>query len=102
PQPIENALKLQSCVVNAIVIGDRQKFPSALIVGAPGATREQVQAALDTVNKTLAHHEQLKKFALLDTDFSIEGGELTPTMKVRRRIVEKKYEAQIAALYDGD
>jgi long-chain acyl-CoA synthetase len=99
PQPIENALKLQPCVVNAIVIGDRQKFPAALIVGAPGATREQVQAALDAVNKTLAHHEQVKKFALLDTDFSIEGGELTPTMKVRRRVVEKKYAAQIASLY---
>jgi long-chain acyl-CoA synthetase len=99
PQPIENALKLQSCVVNAIVIGDRQKFPAALIVGAPGATREEVQAAIEAVNKTLAHHEQVKKFALLDRDFTIEGGELTPTMKVRRRVVEKKYESQIQAMY---
>jgi long-chain acyl-CoA synthetase len=99
PQPIENALKLHPCVVNAIVIGDRQKFPAALIVGAPGATREQVQAAIEAVNQTLAHHEQVKKFALLDSDFTIEGGELTPTMKVRRRVVEKKYESQIRAMY---
>jgi long-chain acyl-CoA synthetase len=99
PQPIENALKLQACVVNAIVLGDRQKFPAALIVAVPGSTREQVQAAVDTVNKTLAHHEQLKKFAVIEKDFSIEGGELTPTMKVRRRIVEQKYKDQIALLY---
>jgi len=101
PQPIENALKLQAVVVNAIVLGDRQKFPAALIVARPGATREEVQAAVDAVNKTLAHHEQLKKFAMIEKDFSIEGGELTPTMKVRRRVVEEKYKAQISVIY-GD
>ena len=99
PQPIEGALKLMPCVVNAIVIGDRQKFPAALIVPAPGSTREQVEAAVEGLNRTLAHHEQIKKFVLIDQDFTIEGGELTPTMKVRRKVVEKKYEAQIAALY---
>jgi long-chain acyl-CoA synthetase len=99
PQPIEGALKLQPCIVNAIVIGDAQKFPAALLVAAPGATREQVQAAVDVVNRALAHHEQIKKFILIEQDFTIEGGELTPTMKVRRRVVEKKYQAQIAALY---
>ncbi len=101
PQPIENALKLSPFVVNAIVIGDRQKFPAALIVPAPGATREQIEQALEHVNQSLAHHEQLKKFVLVEKDFTVESGELTPTMKVRRRVVEKKYEAQIAAMY-GD
>jgi long-chain acyl-CoA synthetase len=99
PQPIESALKLQPCVANAIVIGDRQKFPAALIVGAPGATREEIQAAVEAVNRTLAHHEQVKKFLLLERDFSIEGGELTPTLKVRRRVVEKKYQSEIQAMY---
>ena len=99
PQPIESALKLQPCVANAIVIGDRQKFPAALIVGAPGAIREEIQAAVEAVNRTLAHHEQVKKFLLLERDFSIEGGELTPTLKVRRRVVEKKYQSEIQAMY---
>jgi long-chain acyl-CoA synthetase len=102
PQPIEGALKLHAAVLNAVVIGDRQKFPSALIVPAPGSTREDVQKALDAVNASLAHHEQLKKFALVEMDFTIEGGELTPTLKVRRRVVEKKYQALIDEIYAGD
>jgi long-chain acyl-CoA synthetase len=102
PQPIEGALKLHAAVLNAVVIGDRQKFPSALVVPAPGSTREDVQKALDAVNASLAHHEQLKKFALVEKDFTIEGGELTPTLKVRRRVVEKKYQALIDEIYAGD
>ncbi len=99
PQPIENALKLHASVVNAVVIGDRQKFASALVVPAPGAGRDDVQKAVDAVNSGLAHHEQLKKFELVEQDFTIEGGELTPTMKVRRRVVEKKYQALIESIY---
>jgi long-chain acyl-CoA synthetase len=102
PQPIENALKAQPHILNAVVIGDRRKFPAALLVGAPGATREQVQADLDAVNRTIAHHEQLKKFVLLADDFSLDAGEVTPTMKVKRRVVEKKYAAEIEALYAED
>jgi long-chain acyl-CoA synthetase len=102
PQPIENQLKLSPHVLNAVVLGDRQKFPAALVVPAPGAGREQVQAAVDAVNRGLAHHEQIKKFALVEKDFSIEGGELTPTLKVKRRAVEKKYAALIEGLYAGD
>jgi len=102
PQPIENALKLHPSVLNAVVIGDRQKFPAALIVPAPGSTREDVQKAMDAVNATLAHHEQLKKFELVEKDFTLEGGELTPTMKVRRRVVEKKYQGLIDKIYAGD
>ncbi len=102
PAPIENKLKLSPLVLNAIVLGDRQKFPGALIVPAAGATREQLQAAIDAVNRELPHHEQIKKFALVEKDFSIEGGELTPTLKVKRRAVEKKYAALIVELYGGE
>lgn len=101
PAPIENRLKLDPHVVNAIVLGDRQKFPAALVVPAPGAGREQVQAAIDALNRGLPHHEQIKKFALVEKDFSIEGGELTPTLKVRRRAVEQKYAALIDELYSA-
>ncbi|HEX7900327.1 MAG TPA: long-chain fatty acid--CoA ligase [Planctomycetota bacterium] len=101
PQPIENKLKLSPHVLNAIVIGDRQKFPAALIVAAPGATRERVGEAVEAVNKDLPHHEKIVKFAMLDQDFTIEGGELTPTMKVKRRAVEKKYASVISGLYES-
>jgi long-chain acyl-CoA synthetase len=102
PQPIENKLKAGPCVANAVVIADRRKFPSVLIVPAKGATREQIQAHLDGVNRDLAHHEQIKKFHLLEKDFTIEDGELTPTLKVKRRVVEKKYAAAIDAMYADD
>ena len=101
PQPIENRLKLSPHLRNAIVIGDARKFAAALLVPAPGATQAQLQAAVDEVNATLPHHEQIKKFAVVENDFTLEGGELTPTLKVRRRVVEKKYAALIDGLY-GD
>ena len=53
------------------------------------------------VNETLAHGEQIRRFAVLDGDFTPAGGELTPTLKVRRRLVEERYTELIAGLYDG-
>jgi long-chain acyl-CoA synthetase len=102
PQPIENRLKASPLILNAVVVGESRKFPAALIVPAPRATPEQIQAEVDAVNRTLAHHEQLKKFAILERDFSIEEGELTPTLKVRRRQIEKKYRDRIQALYPDE
>ncbi len=99
PQPIEGRLKACVHVLNAVVVGDRRKFPAAILVRAPGSTREQVQAHVDAVNRELAQYEQIKKILLLDQDFTIDGGEVTPTLKVRRRIIEKKHEAEIEALY---
>jgi len=99
PGPIEGRLKLFPGILNAVVIGDRRKFPAALLVPAKGATREEIAADVETLNRSLAHHEQIKRFELIDVDFSIEGGELTPTMKVRRRVVEQKYRAIIDAIY---
>lgn len=99
PQPIEGRLKADPRVLNAVVIGDRRPFPAALLVPAPGATRADLQAALDAVNQGLAPYEKIKKFAILEGDFTIESGELTPTLKVRRRAVEKKHHDRIEALY---
>jgi long-chain acyl-CoA synthetase len=99
PQPIENRLKLSPRILNAIVVGDRRKFAAALIVPVPGARREEIQADVDAVNGPLAHHEQVKKFILVEQEFTIEGGELTPTMKVRRRVVEEKYRARIDGMF---
>jgi len=82
-----------------VVIGNARKFPSALIVPAKGADRDAIAQEVAALNESLAHHEQIKKFELLETDFTIDGGELTPTMKVRRKVVEQKYKAQIDSMY---
>jgi long-chain acyl-CoA synthetase len=122
PQPLENELKADDLVAEAVLIGERRKFPSALIVpdfarlerwaaeqGVTCASREDLvrhpvvtrryQEALDTVNRTLAQFERIKRFVVLPTEFTMERGELTPTMKVRRQVVEERWKAVIDELY---
>lgn len=125
PQPLEAALRGQSVIGEAVVVGDRQRFPAALIlprwpvlaaaVGQPAPAdtaarsalaaradvRAAVQTAIDEVNAPLAQFERLKAFAIIVDDFSIASGELTPTLKVKRRVVEARYGAVIAAMYSG-
>ncbi len=122
PQPIENQAKTSKFVSNAVMLGDRRKFPIMLIVPNRGqleawaerkgvkvekweALLEQpeVQAKMDRELKRVlrdrAHFEMPKKLMLLPEDFSIESGDLTPTLKVRRRVVEKRFAKEIDALY---
>jgi long-chain acyl-CoA synthetase len=122
PQPIENLIRAIPMVEQAIVIGNARKFPSALIVPSFDALRsyaislgveakdnvelarhpriiEYFKRKVDEVTRDLAPHEKIKKIALLDQEFSIESGELTPTLKVRRKFVEDKHRAVIDALY---
>jgi long-chain acyl-CoA synthetase len=122
PQPIENMIRSIPMVEQVIVIGDARKFPSALIVPAFDALRAYAKSLnietkdsadlvrhpriigyfkkkIEEVTKDLASHEKIKKIALLDREFSVEGGELTPTLKVRRKFVEDKHRDVIDALY---
>jgi long-chain acyl-CoA synthetase len=122
PAPIELRLKASPLVQEAILIGDRRNFPAVLIVpdfvvleaqlrehGAPSGSREQLvrrddvnaiyQAVLDQLNVDLAQFEKIKRFALLPKEMSIEAGELTPTLKVRRKIVEQRWAHVIEQLY---
>ena len=122
PQPIEELAKSSKFVSSAVMLGDKRRFPIMLVVPDFGHLRAwathkgiaadgnaalldlpQVKEKLDReVKKTLrdlAHFEIPKKLLLLPTEFSIEGGELTPKMSVRRRVVEKRYEKEIEALY---
>jgi long-chain acyl-CoA synthetase len=123
PKNIEGALKDHPIVGEAVVIGDRRKFLSALI-SLDAEKAEQfaeehgldknklhespqlkgiIQEQVDKVNKELARVEQIKKFSVLKQPLSIEGGELTPTLKVKRNIVNKKYADSIEAMYaEGD
>jgi long-chain acyl-CoA synthetase len=122
PKNIEAALKQAPVIGEAIVIGDRRKFLSALITLdeavaqklAPGASagdqlataaeiRSVIQRQVDEVNQTLARVEQIKKFTILPRPFGITTGELTPTMKLKRKVITQLYEREINAMYaDGE
>ncbi len=120
PTNIEAALKNHPLVGEAIVIGDRRKFLSVLVTldpeaasrfrslaGSAAADHEdpaivaEVQRALDTVNEELARVEQVKKFRILPRPFSVETGELTPTLKLKRSVVARKFASEIEAMYAG-
>jgi long-chain acyl-CoA synthetase len=108
PSNIETALKNHPLVANAVVIGDRRPYLTALLtvdaaeVAAlgldAGAQRTRLEAHVTAVNATLAHVEQVRRWIILDHDFTV-GEELTPTMKVRRAVVAERYAAEIEDLY---
>jgi long-chain acyl-CoA synthetase len=123
PQPIENALKTSPYVLNAMVIGDKRKFVVALIVPnlntiraraemdavtlPPGDgeivqvafVRRLIEAEVKRVTSHLAQYESIKRFALLPKDFTFDDGSLTFTLKLKRRVVEAKYQDVIEGLY---
>jgi long-chain acyl-CoA synthetase len=106
PQNIENALKASRFVSQAVVIGDRRPYITALItldgdeVSASGRDpQELVQELVDEVNRDRVRVEQIKRFAILPRDFSQEQGELTPTLKLRRRVVHEHFADEIERLY---
>ena len=122
PQPIENSLKLNPLVGTAAIIGDRRKFAFVLISPSFALLEEwarsndvafssraelvanaKVQALYDgiveEINKSLARFEKLKRVLLVADEFTADNGALTPTMKLRRRVVEDRYRLQIDDLY---
>ncbi|HEY4178585.1 MAG TPA: long-chain fatty acid--CoA ligase [Kofleriaceae bacterium] len=106
PKNIEAALKQSPLIGEAVVIGDRRKYLTALVTladgaGAPDTVRAAVQAQVDVVNKSLSRVEQVKRFSILARPFGIETGELTPTLKIKRKVVSEKYAAEIDAMYSG-
>jgi long-chain acyl-CoA synthetase len=122
PQPIENVLRLSPLIAEAIVLGDRRRYVTALIVpefaalerrlqglGRPAAAREDLvrrqdvvalyQEIIDALNRDLSPFERIKRMALLPAEFTVGSGELTPTLKVKRKVVEERWRSQIEALY---
>jgi long-chain acyl-CoA synthetase len=112
-------------ISQVVVIGDRRKYVSAVVTvvedqakkaaqeaGEPAgsyreaaqskAVRARIQQAVDRLNASLASYETIKRFTILDRDLSQETGELTPTLKVKRKAVSQKYKSQIDAMYDGE
>jgi len=122
PQQIENLIGGIPLVEQVIIIGNQRKYPSALIVPNFDAlktyasslsldTKDKISLAkhpriieffkkkVDEVTKELAPHEKVKRIALLTEEFTIDGGELTPSLKIRRKFVEDKYRDLIDSLY---
>jgi long-chain acyl-CoA synthetase len=103
PQNLENALKTHPIVSQALVVGDRRPYVAALITLAEGVSREQaepeVERAVEDVNRELSRFEQIKRYAILPRDFSAEEGEVTPTLKLKRRVCQEHFAAEIEALY---
>lgn len=122
PQPIENSLKLSPLVGVAALLGDRRKFPAVIISPnftlleqwardnkIPFGTREELVAhpkvqelyaeIVEGINQNLARFEKLKRVIVVPDEFTIENGVLTPSLKLRRRVVEERYRKQIDDLY---
>jgi long-chain acyl-CoA synthetase len=125
PQPIEGKLKADALVGNAALIGDTRKFASVLIspnfqalerwAGQNGVStkdhaelvkdpkvKAQYEALVKTVNAGLEHHETIKKVGVVAEEWGIDSGELTPTMKLKRRVIVEKYKATIDGFYGGE
>ena len=122
PQPIEQAIKGSRFVNQVVLIGAERKFPAALVVpvweqlesycklkGIEVKSHRElcrhpriidlIQRQIDGLTPNLAKYEKIKKVALLEDEFTIEGGELTPTLKVKRRVIDDKYRDVIEKLY---
>ncbi len=122
PSELENDLKFSPYITDAVVIGDKRPYLTVIIMidqenvekfaqdqdvpfsnyaslTRSSAVQELIQTAIDGVNTKFARVEQIKKFFLLENQLTAEDEELTPTMKLKRKLVEKKYSAQIEAMY---
>jgi long-chain acyl-CoA synthetase len=122
PQPIENSLKLSPLVGIAAILGDRRKFPAVMISpnfslleewarenSVPFASRAELianpkvqalyEGIVEGINGNLARFEKLKRVLLVADEFTPDNGVLTPTMKLKRRVIEERYKKQIDELY---
>lgn len=126
PQIMENTFKESRFIEQIMVLGEGQKFPSALIVPNFSFVKdwaerkgfdlrsksnqeiienttvvERIGKEVTEFNKKFGHWEQIKKFELLPTELSVEGGELTPTLKLKRKIILEKYKALVDKIYSN-
>ncbi|MCH8286460.1 AMP-binding protein, partial [candidate division KSB1 bacterium] len=122
PQPIENLMAVSRYIEQIMMIGDRRKFPSAVVVPAynnleeylksidcPAASRKEmakrpetyelIDSEIKRLSADLSNFEVIKKFIILENELTQENGELTPTFKVKRSVVEKKFAKQIDKMY---
>jgi long-chain acyl-CoA synthetase len=124
PTPIEASIKESPYIQEIVLLGDKQNVCSALVIPnvdrciawakeqgidladgdaviASPEIKKLIKSEIDKYSTWLADFEKIRRFTLLNTTFSIDGGELTPTMKVKRRVINQKFAAEISALF-GD
>jgi long-chain acyl-CoA synthetase len=109
PQNLENDLKAAHRIISqAVVVGDRKPYVAALITVDPEvangldeeSVRAAVQAAVDEVNRERSRYEQIKRFTILPREFSLEHEEVTPTLKLRRKVILDHFSRELAGLYE--
>lgn len=124
PQPIENMIKANGAFAEVVMVGNKRNFPAALVVpnfetaekwaraeGLSFSNRDELvsnpklvahyETLVNGLSKDLAQFEKIKKIHVLPREFTLEAGELTPTLKVKRRFVEQKYKDVIDRMYEG-
>jgi long-chain acyl-CoA synthetase len=106
PIPLEEKLRAFSCISQVCIVGDGRKYLTALITLAEHARADseanahaQVKEAIDQLNQELPSYEQIKRFSILPGEFTVESGELTPTLKMKRNVVESKFKDVIDRMY---
>jgi long-chain acyl-CoA synthetase len=108
PQNLENDLKAAKAISQALVVGDRKPYIAVLVTLDPETTagmsddekHAAVQDAVDAANRGRSRYEQIKRFAILPRDFSMEDGEITPTLKLKRKVVMDHFAPELDALYE--
>ncbi|MNK38702.1 Long-chain-fatty-acid--CoA ligase FadD15 [compost metagenome] len=126
PQQLESKIVESSLIEQVMVIGESRKFPAALIVpnyanlvewsknSSPSLAklskieflkhpevRQQIESELNRINQSFGNWEQIKKFAIIPNEMTIETGELTPTFKMKRKVILQKYEKEVEAIYNA-
>ena len=124
-KPIENKLKANTAIGQAALIGDKEKFISVLIspnfdvlekwaksngvdtgdrakMVADPKVKAMYKEAVDKINGSLAHFESIKKIGVVPDEWTPESGEMTPSLKLKRRVIVEKYKDQIAGFYKAD
>ena len=99
PSKIENNLCLNEFIKQSFVYGDKKNYLVAIIVCDKEVKEEKIKLIIENINKNLTLIEKIKRFALIDKEFSIENGMLTPTLKLKRKEIVKNYKQQLENLY---
>jgi long-chain acyl-CoA synthetase len=107
PQNLENELKAHRPISQALVVGDRKPYVAALLTVDPeaaaglsdGEVQAAVRSAVDAVNADRSRYEQIKRFAILPREFSVENEEVTPTLKLRRKVILEHFADEVDGLY---
>ena len=124
PQNLENDLKTSQFISHAIVVGDRRPYVAALItldeveiakwaaergldgdaetLSSSDEVRALVREAIDATNEGRSRHEQIKRFSILPRDFTADEGEITPTMKMKRKVCDEHFAGAIERLYEAE